>query len=291
MATVIVVDDSAPDRELLASLLKYAGHVAMLCADGQAGLDLIKKVKPDLVIADLITPGIDGYELARAVRTDPATTATPIILQTAHYLESEVRRIAAQIGIQEVLIKPFEPQAFLDVVAKTLLDKARVPLSAQATSDAEFHIEHLRLVSAKLSEKVAELEAMRKELDRTATAYQLLFRAQPEAAWVFDLGTLRFIEVNDAAIQRYGYSRDDFLAMTIKDINAPEDEPASPAILHLEQSGPRLHRKKDGTVIEVEILTHDVNYRGQRSRYVMAQDVTARRKMQLQANQAKPTET
>jgi two-component system, cell cycle sensor histidine kinase and response regulator CckA len=284
MATVIVVEDSAPDRELLASLLKYAGHTAMLCVDGQAGLDLIKKVKPDLVILDLITPGIDGYELARAVRTDPASRATPIILQTAHYLESEVRRIAAKIGIQQVMIKPFEPQAFLDIVAKTLLDKARVPLSIGATSDTEFHIEHLRLVSAKLSEKVTELEATRQELDRTATAYQLLFRAQPEAAWVFDLGTLRFIEVNDAAIQRYGYSREDFLAMTIKDISGPAEEPALSPILHVEQSGPRRHRKKDGTVIEVQILTHDVNYRGHRSRYVVAQDRTENRKLQPQAD-------
>jgi two-component system, cell cycle sensor histidine kinase and response regulator CckA len=279
MATVIVVDDSAPDRQLMESLLKYAGHAVMLCADGQTGLDLIKKVKPDLVIADLITPGIDGYELARAVRTDPQTTATPIILQTAHYLESEVHRIAAQIGIQQVIIKPFEPREFLDVVAKTLADKARLPLSAQAMSDTDFHVEHLRLVSAKLSEKVRELETAHHDLDRTAMAYQLLFRAQPEAAWVFDLGTLRFIEVNDAAIERYGYSREEFLAMTIRDIDAPGEGPASPAILHLELSGPRLHRKKDGTVIEVQILTHDVNYRGQRSRYVVAQDLTDRRKM------------
>jgi PAS domain S-box-containing protein len=291
MATVIVVDDSAPDRQYVGSLLKHAGHEVMLCADGQAGLDLIKKVQPDLVIADLITPGIDGYELARAVRTDPGIAATPIILQTAHYLESEVRRIAAQIGIQQVIIKPFEPQTFLDVVAQTLLDKSRVPIGAQPISDTEFHIEHLRLVSAKLSEKVTELEATRQELDRTATAYQLLFRAQPEAAWVFDLGTLRFIEVNDEACRRYGYSRDEFLAMTIKDITVPEPGPELPAILQLEQSGPRHHRKKDGTVIEVQILTHDVNYRGQRSRYVMAQERTNGHKPQAQVKQARPTET
>jgi PAS domain S-box-containing protein len=291
MATIIVVDGSDSNRQYLGSVLKYAGHEVLLCADGQAGLDLITKVKPDLVIADLITPGIDGYELARAVRTYPGTTTTPIILQTAHYLESEVRRIAAQIGIQQVIIKPFEPQAFLDAVAKTLVDKTQVPDGAQATSDIGFHVEHLRLVSAKLSEKVTELEATHQVLDRTATAYQLLFRAQPEAAWVFDLGTLRFIEVNDEACRRYGYARDEFLAMTIKDITVPGAGPAVPAILQLEKSGPRLHRKKDGTVIEVQILTHDVDYRGQRSRYVMAQDVTGGREKQPQERQVQPTKT
>src|ERR1700687_5323632 len=284
MATVIVVGDSAPDRQLMASLLKYAGHKAMLCADGQAGLDLIKKVKPDLIIVDLIMPGIDGYDVARAVRADPRTATTPIILQTAHYLEAEARSIAEQIGIEQILIKPFEPEAFLDVVAKALLDGAVVPLSTQTALGYEFHIEHLRVVSAKLYEKVLELEATRDELERTATKYQALFRSQPEAAWVFDLGTLRFVEVNDAAVRRYGYSHEDFLAMTIKDINVPDEGPESPAILHVEQSGPRLHRKMDGTVMEVQISTQDV-YFGQRSRYVMAQTVTERPTLEPPAKQ------
>jgi PAS domain S-box-containing protein len=290
VATVVVVEDSAPDRQYVASLLRYAGHKAMLCADGQAGLDLIEKVKPDLVIVDLITPGIDGYDVARGVRANPATATTPIILQTAHYLESEIRRIAEQIGIQQIIIKPVEPQAFLDVVAEALRHEAVVPVSSQAEVDRDFHIEHLRLVSAKLYQKVLELEAAQRELERTATKYQALFKSQPEAAWVFDLGTLRFVEVNDAAVQRYGYSHDDFLAMTIKDLNAPEEAPELPPILRSEKSGLRHHRKKDGTVIDVQISTQDV-YFGQRSRYVMAQTVTERPNTELTVNEGELIET
>ena len=274
----------------MASLLKYAGHEVLLCVDGQAGLDLIRKVNPDLIIVDLIMPGVDGYDVARAVRADTRTATTPIILQTAHYLESEIGRIAQQIGIQQVLTKPFEPQAFLDVVAKALLTEVVVSQSSETTLGNEFHIEHLRVVAAKLFEKVLELEASRDELERTATKYQLLFKAQPEAAWVFDLGTLRFMEVNDAAVRRYGYSHDDFLAMTIKDINVPLEGPALPAILHVEQSGPRRHRKKDGSVIDVQILTQDV-YFEQRSRYVMAQTVTDKPSMEPAANEIAPIET
>jgi CheY-like chemotaxis protein len=290
MARVIVVEDHAPDRQLMASLLKYAGHEAMFCADGQAGLDLINKVKPDLIIVDLIMPGIDGYDVARAVRADPLTATTPIILQTAHYLESEIGRIAEQIGIQEVLIKPFEPEAFLEVVAKALLVEATIPQTSSTALGSEFHVEHLRVVAAKLYEKVLELEATQEELERIATKYQALFQAQPEPAWVFDLGSLRFVEVNDAAVRRYGYSHDDFLAMTIKDIDVRLEGPAAPAILHVERSGPRLHRKKDGTVIEVQILTQDVSF-GQRSRYVMAQTVTTTPSVAPAVNPAEATPT
>jgi PAS domain S-box-containing protein len=279
VAVVVVVEDNVPDQQFIASLLKYAGHQVMLCSDGRAGLALIKKMKPNLVITDLITPGIDGYELARAVRSDPGTTTTPIILETAHYLESEVRRIAAQIGIQQVIIKPFEPQAFLDAVAITLVGKGvEPPVVTQATGDDHFHVEHLRLVTSKLYEKVRELEVARQELADDADVYRLLFRVQPEPAWIFNLGTLRFVEVNEAAIQRYGYLRDDFLAMTIKDLAAPRAGPALPAMLHLESSGRRLHRKKDGTVFEVHTTTQDVNYYGQRSRYVLAHAVDSDRR-------------
>jgi hypothetical protein len=78
--------------------------------------------------------------------------------------------------------------------------------------------------------------------------------------------------------------------MTIKDLNVPDEGPESPAILHVEQSGPRLHRKKDGTVMEVQISTQDV-YFGQRSRYVMAQTVTERPAMAPPVNQLEPIET
>ena len=295
MALAVVVDDSAADRRLTETLLKHAGYTVMLCADGQEGLDLIKKVKPDLVIADLITPGIDGYELARAVRTDPSTTATPIILQTAHYLESEVRRIAAQIGIQQVIIKPFEPQAFLDAVAQTLRDKAALDGSIEAAPGTEFPVEHLRLVSAKLSEKVRELEATRLELDRTATKYQLLFKAHPEPIWVFDLETLRFLEVNDAAIRQYGYSRDEFLAMTAQDILPPEEVPAFLETLRTTDETwrpvPWLHRKKDGSVIETRITSHVLTFGARPARYVMAQDVTAERRHEQQLHQAQRMES
>jgi len=295
LVTVVVVDDSAPDQRLAEILLKHAGHTVMVSGDGQAGLDLIRREHPDLIIADLITPTIDGYELARAVRADAHTATTPIILQTAHYLEAEVRRLAAQIGIQEVIIKPYEPQAFLDTVAKALRERPTPGAGPEAAAGTEYHIEHLRLVSAKLYEKVRELEATRLELDRTATKYQLLFKSHPEPMWVFDIDTLRFLEVNEAAIRRYGWSREEFLAMSVKDIRPPEELPAFLASLRtakdLWQSGPWLHRTKDGSVIETLITSHVLTFGSRPVHYVMAHDVTGERRASEQLQQAQRMES
>jgi PAS domain S-box-containing protein len=296
MAKVIVVDDIAADRRLAETLLDHAGHMAVVCDDGQAGLDLIKKEKPDLIITDLITPTIDGYALARAVRTDRKTASIPIIMVTAHYLEAEVRRLAANIGVQQVLIKPYEPQAFLDAVAKALHEKPVADHVDKAVMGAQFQLEHLRLVSAKLHEKVGQLEAMSQELNRTATEYQLLFKAHPEPTWVFDLETLRFLEVNDAAVRRYGYSREEFLAMRITDIHPPEDVPALEQVIASSGAHPDLsvawrHLTKQGAVIDVDITSDDLVFDGRLARCVMAQDMTQRRKVQLQAQQTQRLES
>jgi PAS domain S-box-containing protein len=296
VAFAIVIDDSAADRQLAEILLKHAGFDVESSGDGMAGLDLIKRMKPDLVITDLITPTIDGYELAREVRADPGTGSIPIIMVTAHYLEAEVHRLASQIHIQQVVIKPFEPQAFLDAVVKAMGDTTALVGTTKIAAGSEFHIRHLRTVAAKLYEKVRELEATRLKLDRTATRYHLLFKAHPEPIWVFDVETLRFLEVNDTAVHLYGYSREEFLAMTIRDIYSEADamglaEISAPKLKNLDHSGPWRHRKKDGSLIAVETTTHDLVFGGRPARYLMAQDVTERQRYQLQLHQAQRMES
>ena len=289
MPLAVVVDDNAADRLLATTLLKHAGYKVMTCTDGRAGLDLILKEHPDLIIADLITPNVDGYDLARAVRFDPQTSTTPMVLQTAHYLVAEVRQLAAQVGVQEVIIKPYEPQDFLDAIAKAVRQK-----SAPVAQGPSFDFEHMLLVSAKLYQKVREVEATREELEAAATKYQLLFQAHPEPMLVVDLETQTFVEVNEAAIQSYGYSRDEFLSMTIKDLDPPAEIVTSvktvPVIAELGDGALR-HRKKDGVVIEVLVTTHDLVYAGRKSCYVMAQDVTQKHLLAQKLHQLQRVES
>lgn len=105
--------------------------------------------------------------------------------------------------------------------------------------------------------------------------YRLLFEANPVPMWVYDLETLRFLAVNDAAIDHYGYSRAEFLAMTIADIRPPEDVPGLLESIAqvkegLVRSEARKHRKKDGMRIDVEIVSHTLDWGGRRAKMIMA---------------------
>ncbi|MEJ5350392.1 MAG: PAS domain S-box protein [Melioribacteraceae bacterium] len=109
--------------------------------------------------------------------------------------------------------------------------------------------------------------------------FNLLFKNHPLPMWIYDLKTLKFLEVNNAAIDKYGYSRKKFLSMTIKDIRPKEDVPKllqdvkkkRPALQH---SGLWRHQLKNGNIIFVEITSHKIKYSGKDAVLVIARDVS-----------------
>ena len=115
------------------------------------------------------------------------------------------------------------------------------------------------------------------------TPYRDLFESSPIPMWVYDAESLRMLAVNDAAIRRYGYSHDEFLAMTIRDLDAPEDVPGVRGRGKLRDSDEHFqrharHRARDGTVIEADIHSGPIRFAGRRARQVLAHDVTERQK-------------
>src|SRR5215211_9017455 len=114
MPTILVVDDRAPNRDLLTTLLGYAGHAALESADAEHALEIVRAERPDLVIADVLMPSIDGFEFVRRLRNDPEIAQTQVIFYTATYLEAEARALAEACGVVYVLVKPAEPQLILE---------------------------------------------------------------------------------------------------------------------------------------------------------------------------------
>jgi diguanylate cyclase (GGDEF)-like protein/PAS domain S-box-containing protein len=128
---------------------------------------------------------------------------------------------------------------------------------------------------------ISELKRSEAALKESEQRYRELFESHPCPMWVYDVETLAFLAVNNAAIAHYGYDRDEFLAMTIKDIRPLEDVASLlQQLKHLKSElsphGIRRHRKKDGTIIKVEVSCHSLTFLGKRAVVVSAHDVTKR---------------
>ncbi|HET9472237.1 MAG TPA: PAS domain S-box protein, partial [Usitatibacter sp.] len=127
-------------------------------------------------------------------------------------------------------------------------------------------------------------------LRESEARYRLLFATSPMPMWVYDQETLRFLAVNDAAVERYGYSADEFLAMSILEIRPPEEIPRLLEDVRRERpvleeaAGYWRHRRKDGEEIEVKASSHAMEFGGRPARLVAVQDMTSRlRSDRLQA--------
>src|SRR6266480_1087912 len=168
-----------------------------------------------------------------------------------------------------------------------MLDIAeRTADSENVNEDLEIHVAQrtaqLATANQELETEVAERKLAEAALRDSEGRYRLLFESNPFPMWVYDRETLSFLAVNDAAVNRYGFSPDEFLRMTIKDIRPLEDVPAlldniSRASLGLNQSGEWRHRKKDGTTIDVEITSYPLSFAGRPAQLVLANDITERK--------------
>jgi len=117
----------------------------------------------------------------------------------------------------------------------------------------------------------AALQRMVDKIDPQAGRYRMLFESSPLPMWVLDDQTLRFLAVNDAAVRLYGYTREEFLAMTALDIDK-EISAVSRGVFH--------HRKKGGEPVDVDGVGHLVSWRGRPARLVFISDITERQRTQ-----------
>jgi DNA-binding response OmpR family regulator len=109
---ILVVEDDADTRLLLKILLAGAGYNVVVAADGEMGWKLLMETPPDLLLSDIMMPGLDGFALLQRVRADPRTRTVPVILLSAKSADNDVARGLA-LGADDYLIKPFQKNVFL----------------------------------------------------------------------------------------------------------------------------------------------------------------------------------
>ena len=148
-------------------------------------------------------------------------------------------------------------------------------------------------ILAMLEELAADLELAvsaaeaEEALAESAARYRSLFESSPQPMWVYDLETLRFLAVNDAAVGCYGWSREEFLAMGLADVRPTEDVPAlhdnvAGVVDGYGDAGVWRHRRKDGREILVRITSHTLEFEDRRAEMVLATDVTEQRRAEAE---------
>ncbi len=152
-------------------------------------------------------------------------------------------------------------------------------------------MEELERRAVALNTEVAQRRVIELELRETSENFRYLFQHSPLPMWVFDIGDFRFLEVNDAAVLQYGFSRDEFLTMSILDIRPAEEQSRLKQNLATEtaayqQSTNWRHRRKNGEIIQVDIFTHALLFEGRSARMTVAIDVTKRNQAEEQLRQA-----
>ena len=222
-----------------------------------------------------IAAGLVGRRLAldRSLAGKAARTGTVQLCLDARRDHRVSREVFDAIQASSVLAAPILIQERVVGVIKVM--------TREPNHFGEADVSTIELMASSLA-NILLREYSAEQLRASEQQYRLLFDNNPQPLWVYDLESLAFLAVNDAAIDHYGYSREEFLGMSIADIRPEEDIPRLLANVAqvdggVDEAGIWRHRKKDGTLIEVEIVSHAMTLNGRPAEMVMATDVSARR--------------
>jgi two-component system cell cycle sensor histidine kinase/response regulator CckA len=254
---ILYMEDNPGLARLLQKILQRRGFVIDIATNGQEGLAMLDAGNYDLLLLDYNMPFLGGIEVIRALTAK--NSLPPTIMVTGEGNEM-VAVAALKLGASDYVVKDTEMK-FLDLLPSV--------------------IDQVLYRQRMLKDRQQMLEVIRASEER----YRLLFDSNPIPSMAYDLQTLKFVAVNEAAIAHYGYTNEEFLALSISDIYTPEEMPALLNILSkldrgAKQSGVWTHRLKDGSLIEVEITSHSLMLSDTRAHLILANDITEQKKME-----------
>ncbi|MFF4340694.1 response regulator transcription factor [Kitasatospora sp. NPDC001540] len=202
-ARILVVDDDPTVGEVVAGYLTRAGHLVERAEDGPRGLDLAERHRPDLLVLDLMLPGLDGLEVLRRLRARPDRADLPVVLLTAKGDEAD-RVLGLELGADDYVTKPFSPRELV-LRVQSILRRARSAASAAASAAPA---RPLRSGDLALDPRARRAHRAGRELQLTSREFDLLafllrhpgtvFSRQElmQRVWGWDFGDLSTVTVH-----------------------------------------------------------------------------------------------
>jgi len=248
---ILIVEDSEDDAHLLLRELRRGGYLVRFerVENAEQMSKALDQQQFDIVFADYSLPQFDAPRALEMLQKTGIDIPFIIVSDT---VAEEVAAVAMKAGAHDYLVKG-NLKRLLPAVERELRESQQ--RAARRLADEKLRV--------------------------SDEQYRSLFESNPQPMWVYETKTLRFLAVNEAAIEHYGYTRAEFLAMTIKGLKNQEAVPLKQSAL--EGDGPAQaelvqHRKKDGTVIDVEITANGIVFSSRQAQLVLALDVTEKLK-------------
>lgn len=241
-ATILIVDDESQNCRLLDALLRPEGYETVMAASGEEALAIVAQNPPDLILLDIMMPGMDGYTVAKKMKANKLTSHIPIIMLTAQ-IDRQARLEGLSAGAEEFLTKPVD-RAELWLRVRNLL---------RLKAYGDLLINHSAMLEQQVQARTATLQRFQSAMDATADSILLIDRASQ-----------RFIEVNATACTLFGYSREEFLELDpaeLSSITRQQLEYELDAIIAGSAAGAHeelLARCKDGSKVTVEMHRHAI---------------------------------
>lgn len=157
---VLIVDDDTRNRYLLRTIFGAAGHRVTEATEGEEALASAREDRPDVIVTDILMPGMDGYALCREWRADPGLSEVPFAFFTANYTEDEDARLAENLGADLYLTKPCDPSVLVQRIEGLVTDvQAGLPVAhPDADSDEETLREHNVRLLHKMEQQLEDLK-------------------------------------------------------------------------------------------------------------------------------------
>jgi two-component system cell cycle sensor histidine kinase/response regulator CckA len=280
-ARVLIVDDEPQNRQLLQVMLAPEGYLVVTAASGEEALAVVKQTPPDLVLLDIMMPGLDGYEVVAKIKADPTTRNIPVILVTA--LEDRSSRMRGlNAGAEDFLTKPVD--------RAELTARVRNLISLKAYGD--YHDTYSRLLEAEIGSRTAELVDSER-------LYRSTFDNAPVGVAHVALDG-RWSRVNQRLCDFLGYSREDLQSVNAREILETAELPGeAEALLCLAEGtldrhvvDERRYRRQDGVSVWARVKTSvHRDFEGGAQHFIMVvEDITERRALEAQVRQASKME-
>jgi len=283
---ILIVDDREEDRYILEVLLRAHGYEVESAANGIEALEKVRRGKFDMIIADILMPGMDGFQLCREVKTDENLKDIAFVFYTATYTDPKDEEFALSLGAERFIVKPMEPDVFVGILKEIIKSHEMGTLAAPRSpvqEEAVYLKKYNERLIKKLEDKVLKLERLNDELRESEEKYRTLIdNANDAVALIEPTGYLKF--VNPEFCRMSGYSMEeakelhfselihpDDLAMVMENLKkmlAGEKVPRNYEFRVLTKSGETIHVElnsstieREGEIVEVLSIIRDISER------------------------------